>query len=48
MRNADVKLLGAFEMRTWRRIEKISWSAHKTNEMLETIGEERKSPDAHN
>ena len=26
----------------WRRMEKVSWTEHKTNEeVLETIGEER-------
>jgi len=29
-------------MWTWRRMEKVSWTKHKTNEeILETIGEER-------
>ena len=29
-------------MRTWRRMEKVSWTEHKTNEeILETIGAER-------
>ena len=29
-------------MWTWRRMQKVSWTEHKTNEeILETIGEER-------
>src|SRR6218665_792169 len=42
MRKEDIKRLEAFEMWTWRRMEKVSWTGHKTNEdILETIGEER-------
>ena len=42
MRKEDIKRLEAFEMCTWRRMEKVSWTEHKTNEeILETIGEER-------
>src|SRR6218665_1255705 len=42
MRKEDIKRLEAFEMLTWRRMEKVSWTEHKTNEeILETIGEER-------
>src|SRR6218665_3262066 len=42
MRKEDIKRLEAFEMWTWRRMEKVSWTEHKTNEeILETIGEER-------
>src|SRR6218665_3835776 len=42
MRKEDIKGLEAFEMWTWRRMEKVSWTEHKTNEeILETIGEER-------
>ena len=34
--------LEAFEMWNWRRMEKVSWTEHKTNEEeLGTIGEER-------
>src|SRR6218665_3539426 len=36
------KRLEAFEMWTWRRMEKVRWTEHKTNEeILETIGQER-------
>ena len=42
MRKEDIKRLEAFEMCTWRRMEKVSWTEHKTHEeVLETIGEER-------
>ena len=42
MRKEDERRLGAFEMWTYRRKEKISWKEHKTNEeVLKTIGEER-------
>src|SRR6218665_3421568 len=42
MRKEDIKRLEAFEMWTWRRMEKVSWTEHKTNEeLLEMIGEER-------
>ena len=27
----DIKRLEAFEMWTWRRMEKVSWTEHKTN-----------------
>src|SRR6218665_2415001 len=36
------KKLEAFETWTWRRMEKVSWTEHKTNEeILETTGVER-------
>ena len=42
MRKADIRRLEAFEMWTWRRMEKISWTEHKTNEeVMGRIGEER-------
>lgn len=42
MRKDDIKKIEAFEMWIWRRMEKISWTEHKTNEeVLEGIGEER-------
>ena len=42
MKKEDIKRLEALEMWTWRRMEKVSWTEHKTNEeILETIGEER-------
>src|ERR1700733_9441031 len=43
MRKEDIKKLGAFEMWTWRKMKKISWTEQKTNEeVLEMIDEERK------
>jgi len=42
MRKADIKRLEVCDKWPWRRIEKVSWTGHKTNkEVLETIGEER-------
>ncbi len=39
----DIKWLEAFEMWVWRRILKISWTEHKTNEeVLNMVKEERK------
>ena len=32
MRKEDIKKIEAFEMWIWRRMEKISWTEHKTNE----------------
>src|SRR6218665_234428 len=34
MRKEDIKRLEAFEMWTWRRMEKVSWTEHKTNEEI--------------
>ena len=31
----------AFEMRIWRRTEKISWTEHISNEVLKLVEEER-------
>jgi len=37
-----IRRLEAFEMWNWRRMEKVNWTKHKTNEeVLEMIGEER-------
>ena len=42
LRKEDIKRLEAFEMWTWRKMEKVSWTERKTNEeVLKTIGEER-------
>ena len=42
MRKEDIKKIEAFEMWLWRRMEKISWTEHRTNaEVLDRIGEER-------
>ena len=32
MRKEDVKWIEAFEMWIWRRMERISWTEHRTNE----------------
>ena len=41
-RKEDIRRLEAFEMWTWRRMEKISWTEHQTNEeVLGKVGEER-------
>src|SRR5260221_10045800 len=48
IRNLDIderryKRLEAFEMWVWRRITKISWTEHKTNEeVLNMVSEKRK------
>src|SRR6218665_2142922 len=34
MRKEDVKRIEAFEMWIWRRMERISWTEHRTNEEL--------------
>src|SRR6218665_1702252 len=34
MRNEDIKRLEAFEMCIWRRMERISWMEHRTNEEI--------------
>ena len=42
MTKEDTCRLAAFEMWIWRRVLKISWTEHKTNEeVLKTVGEER-------
>ena len=41
MRKGDIKRLEAFEMWIWRRMEKISWAEHITNEkVLAGIGDD--------
>src|SRR6218665_4039435 len=37
----DITRLEAFEMKVWRRVEKISWTEHISNEVLELVEEER-------
>ena len=38
----DIKRLEAFKMWLWRRMEKISWTEHISNEeVLRMVGEER-------
>src|SRR5688572_10039906 len=42
MRKADIRRQAAFEIWTWRRMEKISWTKHQTTEeVMGRIGEER-------
>src|SRR6218665_1108845 len=41
LRKEDITRLEAFEMRIWRRTEKISWTEHISNEVLKLVGEER-------
>ena len=42
MRTEDIRKLEAFEMWLRRRMERISWTQHKTNEeVLKIVGEER-------
>jgi len=42
MTKEDVSRLEAFEMRIWRRLLKISWTEHKTNEeVLKAVDEKR-------
>src|SRR6218665_2392169 len=41
MRKEDITRLEAFEMKVWRRMEKISWTEHISNEVLKLLEEER-------
>ena len=34
IRKEDIKRLEAFEMRIWRRMERISWMEHRINEEI--------------
>ena len=43
MRKEDITRLEAFEMKAWRRMEKISWTEHTSNEVLKLV-EEKKIP----
>ena len=41
MKKEDVKQIEAFEMWIWRRMERISWTEHRTNEeVLKKVEEE--------
>ena len=43
LRKEDVRRLNAFEMWTWRRMEKVSWKDKVSNkEVLVKVGEKRK------
>jgi hypothetical protein len=41
LRKEDLKRLNAFEMWVWRRMERVSWTERKTNELLDMIHESR-------
>src|SRR6218665_821489 len=41
MRKEDITRLEAFEMKVWRRVEKIIWTEHISNEVLKLVEEER-------
>src|SRR6218665_42447 len=41
MRKEDIARLEAFEMKVWRRMEKISWTEHISNEVLKLVEEEK-------
>ena len=43
MRKEDVKRLEAFEMWVWRKMEKISWTKHVSNEEVLMMVEEERS-----
>src|SRR6218665_3962777 len=43
MRKEDVKRIEAFEMRIWRRMERISWTEHRTKEEVLKKVEEKRS-----
>src|SRR6218665_3346527 len=40
-RKEDITRLEAFEMKVWRRMEKISWTEHISNEVLKLVEGER-------
>src|SRR6218665_1208715 len=41
LRKEDITRLEDFKMRKWRRTEKISWTEHISNEVLNLVEEER-------
>src|SRR6218665_1577127 len=43
MRKEDVKRLEAFEIWIWRRMERISWMEHMTNEVILQMVDEKES-----
>src|SRR6218665_925656 len=48
MRKKDIKRLEAFEMWIWRRMERISWMEHRTNEEIFKMVDEKKITDRNN
>src|SRR6218665_433013 len=43
MRKEDIKRLEAFKMWIWRRMERISWMEHRTNEEILKMVDEKRS-----
>jgi len=43
MRKEDIKRIEAFEMWIWRRMERISWMEHRTNEEILQMMDEKRS-----
>jgi len=43
MKTEDIKRLEAFEMWIWRRMERISWMEHRTNEEILKMVDEKGS-----
>ena len=43
MRKEDIKRLEVFEMWIWRRMERISWMEHRTNEEILKMVDENRS-----
>ena len=43
MRKEDIKRLEAFEIWIWRRMERISWMEHRTNEEILKMVDEKRS-----
>ena len=43
MRKEDVKRIEAFEMLIWRRMERISWTGHRTNEEVSKKVDEKRT-----
>src|SRR6218665_1887164 len=41
MRKEDIPRFEAFEMKVWRRMEKISWTEHISNKVFKLVKEER-------
>jgi len=45
LQKEDIRQLEAFEMWIWRRMMKVSWTEHKTNEVLQMVDTEREMMD---